>query len=192
MGLLQRLFADPIPPGAHPVDIFVAWMTCRSKLFSQGWGDELLLSNLAQHSDFSSPPQTIHIDWSVSGARNGDVRRDVRRDVQREGTFASPFSLLPKETRTVHVRTRSRPGNHSACVILAGSREEGYRMREWIYGPLTDAGIDLYLPENPFYGLRRTTASASLTRFSDHILMNLGMIWEAWALLNCLPAVDAP
>jgi pimeloyl-ACP methyl ester carboxylesterase len=71
-------------------------------------------------------------------------------------------------------------------VILAASRDEGYKMRERIFGALVNRGLDLYLLENPFYGRRRTKSSASLTTFSDHALMNLGMVWEARALLEYL------
>jgi esterase/lipase len=44
----------------------------------------------------------------------------------------------------------------------------------------------LYLLENPFYGRRRTSSSASLDTFSDHALMNMGSVWEARALLDYL------
>jgi pimeloyl-ACP methyl ester carboxylesterase len=71
-------------------------------------------------------------------------------------------------------------------VILAASRDEGYKMRERIFGALLDQGLDLYLLENPFYGRRRTTPWASLATFSDHVLMNLGMVWEARALVEYL------
>jgi len=71
-------------------------------------------------------------------------------------------------------------------VILAASRDEGYKTRERVFGPLVDRGLDLYLLENPFYGRRRTSSSASLATFSDHALMNLGSVWEARALLEYL------
>jgi len=86
----------------------------------------------------------------------------------------------------VHVRAWSQAGNTAACVILAASRDEGYKMREHIFGALLTHGLDLYLPENPFYGLRRTTSSACLATFSDQALMNLGMVWESRALVEYL------
>jgi hypothetical protein len=169
---------DRIIAGVHPLDVFAAWLTCRSKLFSQGWGDESLLADLSKQTSFAHPPSPIIIDWSAEASANKTIRRD--------GTFASPLSALPKQARTVHVRAWSRGGNTAACVILAASRDEGYKMREWVFGALVTQGLDLYLPENPFYGLRRTTSSASLDTFSDHALMNLGMVWEARALLEYL------
>jgi hypothetical protein len=137
-----------------------------------------VLSDLVQHASFAKPIGPICIDWKGAGGRNGKVQRD--------GTFRSPLDLLPAEIRTAHVRAWSKPGNTAACVILAASRDEGYKTRERVFGSLLSRGIDLYLLENPFYGLRRTSSSASLETFSDHVLMNLGSVWEARALLEHL------
>ncbi|MGA8272948.1 MAG: alpha/beta hydrolase family protein [Candidatus Sulfotelmatobacter sp.] len=179
MGLLQRFSARPIIPGTHPIDVLVAWLTCGSKLFTQGWGDESLLADLSQHAAFGNPPPAICVDWHVTERWGGKVQRD--------GTFLSPLRSLPAKAMTVHVRACSETGNAAACVILAGSRDEGYAMRERAFGNVTSRGVDIYLLENPFYGRRRTTtASASLKTFSDHVLMNLGTIWEARALLEYL------
>jgi hypothetical protein len=167
-----------IPRGVHPFDVIAAWMACREKLFSRGWGDEMLLADLAQRDSFGQQPSRICVDWSASH-RTG-------RKIQRDGTFISPLNLLPVETRTVHVRAWLQPANTAACVILAASRDEGYNMRERVFGALIDRGLDLYLLENPYYGRRRTSSSASLATFSDHVLMNLGSVWEARALLEYL------
>ena len=178
MGLKPWFGADRIIAGVHPLDVFAAWLTCGSKLFSRGWGDESLLADLSERTSFAHPPGPISVDWRVGANANKTIRRD--------GTFTSPLNSLPKEARTVHVRAWSQLGNTAACVILAASRDEGYKMRERIFGALVSQGLDLYLPENPFYGLRRATPSASLTTFSDQALMNLGMVWEARALLENL------
>jgi hypothetical protein len=164
--------------GAHPLDVIAASLACREKLFSRGWGDELLLTHLIQRASFAQPLGFICVDWSA-----GD--RPARK-IQRDGTFLSPLDLLPAEARTVHVRAWLKPGNTAACVILAASRDEGYKMRERVFGALVDRGLDLYLLENPFYGRRRTSSSASLATFTDHVLMNLGSVWEARALLEYL------
>lgn len=178
MGLLQRFAPGPVIAGTHLIDVLVAWLTCGSKLFTQGWGDESLLTELSQHAAFANPPPAISVDWRVTEHWNGRVQRD--------GTFSSPLKSLPTKAMRVHVRAWSRPGNVAACVILAGSRDEGYTMRERVFGALPERGLDIYLLENPFYGRRRTTASASIATFSDHVLMNLGMVWEARALLEYL------
>jgi pimeloyl-ACP methyl ester carboxylesterase len=178
MGLKPWFGADKIIAGVHPLDVFAAWLTCGSKLFSRGWGDESLLAELLERGSFARPPGPISVEWST--AEGADKK------VQRDGTFTSPLSALPKEASTVHVRAWSQAGNTAAWVILAASRDEGYKMRERIFGALVRQGLDLYFPENPFYGLRRTTPSASLATFSDQALMNLGMVWEARALVEYL------
>ncbi len=76
-----------------------------------------------------------------------------------------------------------RQGNRNACVILAGSHDEGYWVREQVFGALNARGLDLYLVENPFYGRRRTAGGPSAVTVSDHALMALGMVLEARALL---------
>jgi len=138
----------------------------------------MLLRHLAQHASFAQPVDPISVDWSVTGREDGKIQRD--------GTFASPLHLLPEEARTAHIRAWSRKGNTAACVILAASRDEGYKTRERAFGSLVSRGLDLYLLENPFYGLRRTSSSASLATFSDHVLMNLGSVWEGRAILEYL------
>lgn len=178
MGLKPWFGADRIIAGVHPLDVCAAWLTCGSKLFSRGWGDESLLADLSERTSFAYPPGPISVDWRVGATANKKIRRD--------GTFTSPLGSLPKEARTVHIRAWSRAGNTAACVILAASRDEGYKMRERIFGALISQGLDLYLPENPFYGLRRATPSASLATVSDQALMNLGMVWEARALVEYL------
>jgi len=94
--------------------------------------------------------------------------------------------VLPGAVATVHVREWSRAGNEAACVMLAASRDEGYWIRERVFGPLTVRGIDLYFLENPYYGLRRNGRGPSEITVADHGLMALGMVLEARALLEYL------
>ena len=163
---------------AHPLDLLIALVSRRSKLFSRGWGNEFLLSTLASRVTYHDPPSSISVTWSPARERKSVVRRD--------GAFASPLSLLPKEASTAHVRAWTREGNSAAVVILAASRDEGYQVRERVFGSLIQRGIDLYFMENPFYGLRRTHGGPSLITVSDHGLMVLGMVLEARALLEHL------
>jgi pimeloyl-ACP methyl ester carboxylesterase len=165
-------------PAAHPLDVAVALLSRRSKLFSHGWGDEELFARLTNRASYFDPPSPIAVDWSTGHKRRGVTRRD--------GTFLSPLELLPEHTRTVHVRACTRPKNTSACVILAGSRDEGFRAREYIFGELIGRDLDLYFMENPFYGRRRTPKGPARMTISDHGLMVLGMVLEARALLEHL------
>ncbi|HTT21869.1 MAG TPA: alpha/beta hydrolase family protein [Candidatus Sulfotelmatobacter sp.] len=162
----------------HPLDVIAASLSSWQKLFSRGWGDEQLLRHLVQDAAFAGPLPAICIDWFVTGRQDGMVWRD--------GTFCSPLDLLPTQARTVHVRAWSKRGNAAACVILAASRDEGYKTRERVFCSLVHRGFDLYLIENPFYGRRRTSSTASLSTFSDHVLMNVGSVQEARALLEYL------
>lgn len=174
----QAFWGESAITGAHPLDVGVAWLSRRSKLFSRGWGDESLLADLSQNLSYADAPPAICVQWKPAGKRHGMARRD--------GTFVSPLATLPKETRIVHVRECSAVANKAACVMLAASRDEGYAARERVFGSLVARGIDLYLLENPFYGRRRTAAGPSVATFCDQALMTLGMVWEARALLEFL------
>ncbi len=158
--------------------MLIAGVSRGSKLFSRGWGEESLLTELSTRVSYRDPPSPICVQWQ-SARRRGRV-------VLRDGTFSSPLELLPEETRTVHVRAWLREGNHAACVILAASRDEGYRPREHVFGPLVGRGLDLYFLVSPFYGRRRVPGGPSRITVSDHGLMALGMVQEARALLESL------
>ncbi len=163
---------------AHPLDLLIALMSRRSKLFSRGWGNESLIATLTSRVSYHDPPSSISVTWTPARVHEGVVHRD--------GTFASPLTLLPEKARTAHVRAWTREGNSTAAVILAASRDEGYKVRERVFGSLIGRGIDLYFLENPFYGLRRAHGGPSLITVSDHGLMVLGMVREARALLENL------
>jgi len=173
------MIAPSIPlTAAHPLDLAIAWMSKRSKLFSPGWGDEALFEQLSSPASYLGETAAISVDWQGPRAH--------RELMCRDGTFGSPLELLPDATRTVHVRAWSRPGNTMACIMPAASRDEGFRAREHTFGGLTMRGIDLYLLENPFYGRRRITRDTSRISVSDHGMMVLGMVLESRALLGYL------
>lgn len=164
-------------PAAHPLDLAVAWLSRRS-VFSSGWGDEALFARLSDMVSYSDPPARIVLQWNTERQHRGISRRDA--------TFLSPLELLPEHVCTVHVRAWTRPQHTAACVMLAGSRDEGFRAREYIFGSLTEHGLDLYFLENPFYGSRRIPEGPSRMTISDHGLMVLGIVLEARALLEHL------
>ena len=162
----------------HPLDRAIAWLSQRSGLFSRGWGDDEVLAEFSCRERYLVAPAPICLDWKAVRGENGHTCRD--------GTFQSPLTALPGKVATAHVRAWSRDGNATACVILAASRDEGYRVRERVFGALTKGGIDLYFPENPYYGLRRIGRGPSDITVADHGLMALGMVLEARALLKFL------
>jgi hypothetical protein len=163
---------------AHPLDTLVAWLSRYSKLFSQGWGDESLLAHLSRDVSQVDPSVPIHVRWTSERGRNGSIVSD--------GIFESPFRGLPPQVGTVHVRAWKRPAHQAACVILAASRDEGYAVRERVFGSLVERDIDLYFVESPFYGRRRTAAGPAAITVSDQGLMALSLVWEASALLRHL------
>jgi hypothetical protein len=73
-------------------------------------------------------------------------------------------------------------------VVLAGSRDAGYRLRTGLFGALVPAGVDLYLLENPLYGLRRPPGQdrENLGTVAEQGLLIWGMVEEARALLAWL------
>ena len=148
------------------MDLAIASLSRRSKLFSRGWGDEGILAEFSQRARYLDAPAPVTVAWQVEIEHKDEECRD--------GTFTSPLGALPSAARTVHVRGWLRRGNRAACVMLAASRDEGYGIRERVFGPLTRRGIDLYLLENPFYGLRRAGRGPSDITVSDHGLMALG------------------
>jgi hypothetical protein len=92
-------------------------------------------------------PAAIDVEWLTERRRAGLVCRDLR--------FCSPLQELPPAVATLYMRAWTRGGNAAACVRLAASRDEGYWIREQVFGWLPERGIPLYLFENPYYGLRR-------------------------------------
>jgi Alpha/beta hydrolase domain containing 18 len=177
---LNGVAGDGARARAHPVDVAVAWLSRRSGLFSRGWGDESVLAEFSNRARYLAAPAPVKIEWHA--------RRRRGRAVCRDGTFPSPLTALPDAAQTVHVRACSREGNVAACVLLAASRDEGYRIRERVFGTLTERGIGLYPVENPYYGLRRDGLGPSDITVGDHGLMALGMVLEARALLDNLHA----
>jgi hypothetical protein len=161
----------------HPLDRAVAWRSRNSRLFSPGWGDEARLAEFSDRERYFTPTGPIAIEWAPS---NG------REPARRDGTFLSPLAELPPAVATAHMRAWTRAGNPAACVVLAASRDEGYWIREQVFLPLTERGIDLFLLESPYYGLRRDGRSPSEITVADHGLMALGLVLEARALLDYL------
>lgn len=170
------------PLGAHVVDVLFAGLARRARLFTGGWGDEPFLEKVEVGTSFLPEPARVSPIWGDAKSRRGTWVRD--------GTFTSPLPLLAPPVQTAHVRWLSAGSTRgrSACVVLAASREEGFALRERLYTPLVREGIDLFLLENPYYGVRRPLGQkgGALRTVSDHVLMNLGMVEEARALLTWL------
>ena len=172
--LRQRVAGNAVAR-AHILDLVIALLSRRSKMFSPGWGDETFLEQLHGQVSPADVPGTVSLSW--------DSAIEHTETVHRDGSFPSPLARLPMEARVVHLRAWTRESNRSACVILAGSHDEGYRVRERVFGGLVARGVDLYFLENPFYGGRRIPGGIPAIKVSDQALMALGMVLEARALL---------
>jgi hypothetical protein len=171
-----------LPFRPHWLDAVFAWLAAWQPYFKDGWGDEALLQAAQNGPLDGAPPKAATPTW-------GPGRR-LRGLWVRDGTFSSPQPGLPAQVATAHVRmlTATAAQADDVCLFLAGAREEGFRLREAIYGPLVRRGIDLLLLENPFSGLRRAEgqSSAAVGTVSQHVLLNLAMVQEARALLGWL------
>jgi hypothetical protein len=167
----------------HWLDRAYARLASRRPLFQAGWGDEALLAATSEKGALAGPsPETARPLFGPRQRRRGVWVRD--------GRFCSPEPGLLGPVATAHVRwlTLSASPARSACLVLAGSREEGFTLREAVYRPLVLRGTDILLLESPFSGLRRAPAqrTAAVRTVSDHLLLNLALLQEARALLAYL------
>ena len=175
---LRQRVAGNVVVRSHAVDVLVALLSRRSKIFTHGWGDEEFLTRLHEQVSPGERPPSIELSWGRGVIRNGVLQRD--------GSFPSPLFQLPHAARLVHLRALTRTGNRMACVLLAGSHDEGYRIRERVFGSLLNRGIDLYLLENPFYGVRRIPGGVAAIKVSDQAMMAVAMVVEGRSLLGWL------
>lgn len=166
------------PP--HWLDRAFGVVASRGRLFVDGWGDEVWLASMRgaeiRVGQLGSIEPTFH-----QASHRGDT-------AILDGWFESPRGELPKEARRARVRwlRPRRGGKNALVVVLAGSREEGYGLRERLWGPLVQRGIDVLMLESPLYGARRAHGQqgASVRTVSDHVLMNVATVEEAHLLLD--------
>ncbi|MCE9673505.1 alpha/beta hydrolase family protein [Myxococcus stipitatus] len=158
----------------HLLDRFLS-ARVKAALFSEGWGDESALVGASLMSHLCPEVRPLEVRW----ARPSEQGRRLVVD----GFFDSPCPLLPKEVRQGYLRRISaKPGpSRGACVILAASRDEGYFIRSWLFAPLAEQGVDVFLLENPYYGVRRALGQRGphVRTVSDQLTMNLATIEEA-------------
>lgn len=162
----------------HPIDTLFAFVAGRKKMFSKGWGSKKVLSRPLKHWFFKKP-QAIKVLLKKRKSNLKDIE-------EQEIIFNSPLSeSLPHATNKAHALWLKKSGNETACVFLAGSREEGYELRKSIYSPLLELGIDLVIPENPFCGKRRPVYQTdfSVKTVSDQALLTIAMVEEGRSLL---------
>ncbi|WP_408890939.1 alpha/beta fold hydrolase [Myxococcus faecalis] len=162
----------------HPLDAFMAALASR-RLFCDGWGDEETFAGAPLSGRLAATVSPLEVRW---GAEQAAGRRRFR-----DGAFDSPWVALPSEVRLGSVRwmTSERGRGRDACVVLAASRDEGFRLRSWLFAPLVEEGVDLFLLENPYYGTRRALGQKGphIRTVSEQLQMNIASIEEARALV---------
>lgn len=163
----------------HVVDVLYGAISARDRLYPGGWGDASGITRLV--ATWPPPPASVELRWQTPRTERGLTVVD--------GTFDSPVVGLPAEARRATVRRLSGDrATRGTCLLLAGSREEGFDQRTAIHRSLVREGIDLVLLESPFYGSRRRRGqrTASPTTVYDHMLTSLGMVEEGRAILRAL------
>src|ERR1035437_8857845 len=60
--LLRGFVGNSSVPAAHPLDLLIAGMSRRSNMFSRGWGEESLLTELSTRVSYSDPPPPISVE----------------------------------------------------------------------------------------------------------------------------------
>jgi hypothetical protein len=162
---------------SHWLDHLYVRLTRPGAFFSNGWGDASLIERLTSErfpASFDAP----RIEWSATRSRGGVSFRD--------GTFTSPLaSLLPRESRTAHVRwLLAAPSSGALCLLLGATGDEGFGRRSRWAAPLVRRGIDALILENPLYGLRRPTGQrgVDLRTVAELLLLGRAAVEEGRAL----------
>ncbi len=166
------------------LDRCAALASGKRRLFTGGWGDEALVNRLVE-TRLDGEPYAVEPVWGAAKRQGGVVVSD--------GWFESPFPGLPPEAARAHLR-RLSPASDSgeelpAYVVLASSGDEGWAMRSRVWQPLVERGVcEVLLLENPMYGLRRPAGQLGpkIRTVAEHLVMNVGTIAEARALLASL------
>lgn len=150
----------------------VRWLK-RQPIFAEGWGELAPLETFGERLKTPSPGTGLKFEW-------GPIRRERALSVQ-DGTAHSPAEILPSSLRTVHVRRILTPLPLKRRLIVPPSwGDAGYGPRMWLAGALVARGIEVWLLEGAYFGVREKP----MTRAEDFFRMGLGHIEEIRALLQ--------
>ncbi len=163
----------------HPIDQAAGWLfrfgPATRKVFTGGWGDEDLVSELdsRRHRD---RPAELTIDWSED--QPGDLFDT------RDATFSSPAPHLPESSRTGALRMITpHAADGRLVVLMAAWNDHGYATRTTLASLLAERGITTVMPENPYYGARGTGAEQPIRTVADFAVMGRAAVEEGRALL---------
>lgn len=173
----------------HLVDVAAGLMLRmgprRSRIFPDGWGDELTLDLLSDPAMLREPVTPADIVWGRKEERRG--HRLTR------GHFVSPTApMLPPESRVVAIEQyEPASGNAPLVILLPAWNDHGFEQRRKTSSLLLERGIGSILFDIPLYGSRRTTPEneQAVRTVSDFAIMGLGAIRDA---LSMSSVIDQP
>jgi hypothetical protein len=167
----------------HPIDraasIALARAPARLHFFSDGWGDNDLLTS-APIVD-TSPP-TLPINWLSRSVEKYNLTID-------HGTFTSPSRLLPHRSKQGSVISISPPAEtHRVVVLMPAWNEHDPRVRVAMAGHLARKGIRSIILENPYYGSRNPHPGRGqpIRTVADFMVMGAAAVNEARGILMWL------
>jgi pimeloyl-ACP methyl ester carboxylesterase len=153
--------------------------------FRDGWGDEAVIDEIAQHFFDLAEPSRIDVRWAHEESKRGIVIR--------EGYFETPSAFpMPPQARTAWFEMllppHSREVRPPVVVHLAATGDQGYRHRRRLAKKLVYRGIGSVILENPYYGKRtpRGQVGVAVRTVADQLMMNYATVLEAHALMNWL------
>lgn len=150
------------------------------RLFSDGWGDEVLIARYSGEARTEEPVPDLRLVW-----------RGGRRD---DGLFvwdaigASPAPDLPDPARRLSLRLISPfLAPDRVCLLAAAFNDHGFESRSKLATVLARHGIASLLFENPLYGSRRADHRPQAIRsVSDLLVMGHAATLEGRAILASL------
>lgn len=184
--MAQRDGASTFIGMSHYIDVAAGLMLRvgprRSRVFPDGWGDELTIDLLSDPEVLREPVAPADIVWGRKEERRG--HRLVR------GQFVSPTApMLPPQSRPVAIEWYEPASGTAPLVVLFPSwNDHGFEQRRKMSSLLLERDIGSVLFDLPLYGTRRTTSESeqAVRTVSDFALMGLGGIRDALSLAAAL------
>jgi hypothetical protein len=167
----------------HPIDLLAPvgfWLDARSRVFTEGWGDERRLALLARVITAADPIPVLEVEWG---------RKEEHRGFRiRRGVFTSPVAdALPEQARVVTVEwIEPAQGSRRTTVLLPAWKDEAFAVRRTLARMLAERGIGSLIADIPHYGARRTRpdSAPAIGTVADFAVMGYGAVAEGRALVG--------
>ncbi len=165
----------------HWLDHLSLRLLRRAAVFEGGWGELAPFEALADSFKTPHDAPLVQLTWQPSHRERGLLVQD--------GTAPSPSTVLPEALRTMHVRRVLTPRPPKRRVIVPPSwGDAGYGPRMWLVGALVAQGLEPWLLEGAYFGLR----AAPINRVEDFFRMGLSHVEEVRALAQTHHAEGLP